>query len=184
MKFLLSLVLLLTSLVAGHMQAVSLAWDASPDDSVGGYRLYYGETSGVYFGSLPIPNMLETIIEPAWEGEWFFAATAIQSLTGLESRLSNEVSWHCPLLVPTPLGITALGTDRAILFWPAWTKASLSPRHAHYTLQVVSSDDLLTPKSEWKVLYSFTDLNTTSVDVVIDRTKPAQYFTLTYTTTP
>ena len=75
---------------------VTLAWDPSPDPSVVGYQIYYGEQSGVY------PHFLETGSETtATIGglcpgiTYYFAATALNA-SGLQSDFSNEASYTIP----------------------------------------------------------------------------------------
>lgn len=76
--------------------AVTLAWDASPDASVVGYRVYYGTESGRYTQSATISNavgMATTFsarITGLDEGtRYYFAASAFDA-SGVESVLSNE----------------------------------------------------------------------------------------------
>jgi hypothetical protein len=70
---------------------VTLAWDANPEPSVQGYRVYYGKASGVYTGVFDAGNRTDCVItglEPAVT--YYFACTAY-SATGDESNFSGEI---------------------------------------------------------------------------------------------
>ena len=76
--------------------SVSLAWDASPDASVTGYRIYYGGTSANYTNSATVGNVTNTTITNLVAGAtYFFAATAFDA-TGIESDFSNETNYSVP----------------------------------------------------------------------------------------
>jgi hypothetical protein len=84
----------ISSFAAG---SVTLAWDASLDATVTGYRVYYGGASGDYTNSAAIGNSTVVTLANLTEGvTYYFAATAYDS-TGAESPFSNETSY----LVPT-----------------------------------------------------------------------------------
>lgn len=91
-------------LIAGYLFAQSLptasvvlAWDASPDASVSGYRLYYGVASRTYTNTVDVGNVLTGVISNLVPGvTYYFAATAYAT-NGLESDFSNEVGYTVPL---------------------------------------------------------------------------------------
>jgi len=87
-RMLTSLMLLCATLL--RAQTVTLAWDASPDASVAGYRIYFGTNSG-HYGCMTNAGLVltQTVVLPH-PGRWFFAATACDAY-GLESEFSNEV---------------------------------------------------------------------------------------------
>lgn len=79
-------------------KSVVLNWDASPDDSVTGYRAYLGGESGIYTNMVDVGNNLQTTIGGLTIGNtYFFVATAYNSVA--ESIPSNEVSYE---VVSTP----------------------------------------------------------------------------------
>ena len=82
--------------------SVTLAWDASPDASVVGYKVYFGVGSGAYTNSVTVTNGLTCTITNLTVGvTYFFAATAYE-INGIESDFSNEVSYRPPLPGPAP----------------------------------------------------------------------------------
>jgi fibronectin type 3 domain-containing protein len=92
-KFTVLAVLLVTLILKSFTASaanVTLAWDASPDPSVTGYRVYYGGASGTYTNSLQVGNVTTTTVSNLLLGAtYYFAATAYDS-AGTESDFSNE----------------------------------------------------------------------------------------------
>ncbi|MHC4708747.1 MAG: fibronectin type III domain-containing protein, partial [Planctomycetota bacterium] len=78
--------------------------DGSPLTDLGGYKIYYGPTSGNYTNNqdLPDPAASSATVTDLTAGTWYFAVTAYNS-TGQESDFSNEASKDI-LLTPSPPG--------------------------------------------------------------------------------
>lgn len=74
----------------GASDSITLAWDASPDVDIAGYRLYVGEKSGDYYKSFDVGNTLTYTVKSLASGNYYFACTAYNSL-GNESVYSNEI---------------------------------------------------------------------------------------------
>ena len=92
--------------------SVVLAWDASPDASVTGYRVYYGVASGDYTNSAVVGNVTTATFANLVEGvTYYFSATAYDS-SGVESPFSNETSYSVPVaganLPPTLNALSAV----------------------------------------------------------------------------
>ena len=88
------------SLMASRTNAanVTLAWDASTDPTVTGYRLYYGLATGIYTNLLdagPATSVTVSNLGPATT--YHFAATTY-NLAGMESVYSTEVAYTVPAL--------------------------------------------------------------------------------------
>lgn len=78
-------------------QNVSLAWDASGDANVAGYKIYIGVTSHNYTQSVDVGNVASaTITVPDAGKTYYFAATAYDN-SGTESDYSNEASFTLPV---------------------------------------------------------------------------------------
>jgi hypothetical protein len=95
----------LTQISSFAVGSVTLAWDASPDVSVTGYRIYYGPASGVYTNSATVGNVTTATMNGLADGAtYFFAATAYNA-GGDESLFSNETTYTVPAgstnLLPT-----------------------------------------------------------------------------------
>lgn len=80
--------------------SVTLSWTAPTQNDDGtaltdlaGYKIYYGQNSGVYTNTQDInnPGLTSFVVENLTLGEYFFVATAYNS-AGIESRRSNEAS--------------------------------------------------------------------------------------------
>lgn len=85
------LFLLLLSLPASAARQVTLAWDASPDASVLGYRIHYGNSAGQYGTVLDVgPTTMATIGNLIPGADYFFTVKAYSSSL-MESAPSNEI---------------------------------------------------------------------------------------------
>ena len=88
---------------AAGAERLTLAWDASPDGCVVGYRLYYGTNTRSYqLVTNAGPRLTQSVVLPHG-GRWFFAVTAY-STNALESDFSNEVSWESRPAPPVMAG--------------------------------------------------------------------------------
>ncbi|MFO1477825.1 MAG: Ig-like domain-containing protein [Verrucomicrobiota bacterium] len=77
-------------------QSVTLAWDASSDTNVVGYRVYYGVASRTYTNMVDVGNTTTATITNLADGTtYYFAATAYNGV-GLESDYSNESAYTTP----------------------------------------------------------------------------------------
>lgn len=75
---------------------VSLAWDRSPSIEVTGYRIYYGVTPGNYTNSVVIGNVTNATVTGLVSGVPYFLTVSGYNSSGLESQLSNEISYTVP----------------------------------------------------------------------------------------
>jgi hypothetical protein len=81
---------------ADTMGAIRLAWDASNDTSAVGYRVYYGNSPGIYqhcadpgpVASTPVSYTLTGLAK----GQTYYIAVSAYDQYKDESNLSNEVS--------------------------------------------------------------------------------------------
>jgi hypothetical protein len=73
--------------------SVNLAWVASPSPSVTAYRIYCGTASRQYSTGVTVENTTTNTVSGLAGGvTYFFAVTGI-NINGLESALSNEISY-------------------------------------------------------------------------------------------
>ena len=87
-----------------------LAWNASPDSSVAGYRVYWGAASTNYTNSLNAgTNLTATVTNLVRGTKYYFAATAYAS-NGVESSFSNEAAWPQPFTNYVTLTVTRRST--------------------------------------------------------------------------
>ena len=85
-----------TVAVANSNGQVTVAWDASPDPTIVGYKVYVGTTSGVYSVSVvDVGNVTSYTVTGLQPGTVYIATTAYDQ-SGLESGFSNEVSATIP----------------------------------------------------------------------------------------
>jgi hypothetical protein len=82
--------------ITNHPINIALAWDASPDPTVTGYRVFFGVQPSTYTNSVSFGNVTcGTISNLARATTYYFAATA-HDAAGVESPLSNETFWPQP----------------------------------------------------------------------------------------
>ena len=146
----LSLVLLglLLAPAVASAQAVNLAWDASTDTSVTGYKVQWGTRAGNYTSSIDVGNRTSwTVSGLTPEQKYFFVVTSYAA-SGLSSVPSNEVS-NNGLIVTTG---GALADQRPSMFWYNKTSGQIMSWHVLGTnvidtraVNVVNSD------THWRV---------------------------------
>ena len=96
-----SLCLCSADLLAGE---VGLAWSPSVGDDLGGYRIYYGLSSGNYTFSVDVGLQTTYTLPDLVAGQtYFIAVTAYDSNQTTESGFSNEVSITVPVLAEMTL---------------------------------------------------------------------------------
>ena len=82
--------LILSGSSATFAASVSLAWDPSTDQTVIGYKLYYGPTTRAYTNSIDVGNSTSGTVSNLVAGAtYFFAATAYDS-TDMRKRLLHR----------------------------------------------------------------------------------------------
>ena len=81
---------------ANCLATVTLAWDASPDSTVTGYKLYHGVSTRSYTNVYNVGNVLTgTLSNLVCGTTYYFAATAYNGL-GTESVYSDELVYTIP----------------------------------------------------------------------------------------
>jgi hypothetical protein len=80
---------------APQQTQVTLAWDASTDSTVTGYKLHYGTAAGVYNQTIDVANVTTYTVTGLQSGvTYYFVATAYCGATGMESGYSNQVMFN------------------------------------------------------------------------------------------
>lgn len=74
---------------------VTLAWDASSDPSVVGYKIHYGSQPGIYTNSASVGGATSVALGLAAGTTYYFAATS-HDASGTDSIYSNEISYYVP----------------------------------------------------------------------------------------
>ena len=77
-----------TSVMAGD---ITLAWNANPEPTITGYKVYYGTSSRSYGFPVSAGNVTSYKVTGLGAGNYYFAITAYDN-SGHESGLSNEIS--------------------------------------------------------------------------------------------
>ena len=79
----------LTTAEAGYLD---LAWVPNEEPDLGGYRIYYGTTSGEYIDFVDVGVVTTYRLDDLLDGVTFFLALTAYDLASNESGLSPEVS--------------------------------------------------------------------------------------------
>jgi Fibronectin type III domain len=114
-----------------HAQSATLAWDASTDTTVTGYRLSYGTRTRTYTQAVDVGKVTQfTVTGLDLSLDYFFAVQAYNS-SGLVSTYSNEAT----LPAPVPPGTTTISSFTANRGFPllagtpvTWTTTASSLR--------------------------------------------------------
>jgi len=78
---------------AANPTSVQLAWNASPDTGVTGYRIYYGVSPAQYTNSIAVGNLTSATVPGLVDGVTYYFATTAYTASGVESSFSNEISY-------------------------------------------------------------------------------------------
>src|SRR4051812_24351176 len=99
-----AILMLVGTASAVHAQQATLAWDASPDASVTGYRVSVGTGSAAYTRTIDVGKVTQyTVTGLDVSLNYYFAVQAYTG-TGLMSAFSNEAT----LPAPVPPGTTVM----------------------------------------------------------------------------
>ena len=77
-------------------QSVTLAWDASRDNNIAGYAVYYGTNSGSYWGFVDAGTNSSASIPGLKEGLTYYIIVTAYDAKGDESAPSNEITYVVP----------------------------------------------------------------------------------------
>jgi Fibronectin type III domain/Divergent InlB B-repeat domain len=88
--------LLVASLCLGHSAQVNLAWDASPDSTITGYKVRYGTTSGNPNQTVTVGIVTTATVTSLSDATTYYFTVLAYNSAGTESRPSNQVSYRTP----------------------------------------------------------------------------------------
>lgn len=91
LTFMMSLALVVL-MGTGHAADVRLAWNASPEPDIAGYKIYYGTASRVYDWSIDAKKVTTFTVSGLADGRTYYFAVTAYDTSNLESTYSNEVS--------------------------------------------------------------------------------------------
>ncbi|HYB21995.1 MAG TPA: fibronectin type III domain-containing protein, partial [Thermodesulfobacteriota bacterium] len=88
---LLPVALSLGPVVQVYSAQVALQWDANPDSTVAGYKIYYGSASHNYASHIDVGKTTTYTVSNLQDGVTYYFATTDYNNSGTESDFSNEV---------------------------------------------------------------------------------------------
>src|SRR2546425_1167378 len=101
----LALVLVPTVAYAGQ---VNLAWDANTEPDLAGYKVYYGNASGIYQTPIDVDNVTTYTVTGLQDGLTYFFAVTAYNTSDSESGFSNEVSTTLADTIPPVISAVAV----------------------------------------------------------------------------
>lgn len=115
-----------------------LAWDATGDPLVAGYRIYYGGISRTYTNSIDVGNVTEAVVTGLSPGvTYYFAATTYYS-SGDESDYSNETTYTVPGIASPPSAPSLVATSIIVTNPATLTTMSQSGGNFNFTISGAS----------------------------------------------
>lgn len=84
-----------------NLPTVTLAWDASTDPTVTGYRVYSGASSRSYTNMLDVGMATTASVSNLIAGQTYYFAATTYNAAALESAYSVEVSWSAGATIVT-----------------------------------------------------------------------------------
>jgi hypothetical protein len=100
---------------ARAQSGLTLAWSASSDPAVDGYRLHWGGASGIYTNEVDLGNVTQGSLAGLSLGTTYYCAITAYDTNGLESSYSSEVSARVQAASPGGLTLAwSTSTDPAV----------------------------------------------------------------------
>ena len=108
---LLLIVLLLLFSTALYAAQVTVAWQPNSESDLAGYKVYWGNASGVYDNSFDVGNVTNYMIKRLAEGTTVYIAGTAYDISGNESAYSIELVHEIPSapVIKPPSGFTVRG---------------------------------------------------------------------------
>jgi len=94
---------------------VNIGWNASPDPSVIGYKIYYGTESRNLVAWVDAGNQLSGSVEGLTAGSTYFFAVTAYAGSGLESDFSSEVSTTIAGIDPPGVVLVAPASGSSVI---------------------------------------------------------------------
>jgi hypothetical protein len=89
--------IIIFSSVVAHSAQVTLAWDPNAEQSLAGYKLYYGFESGNYTCSIDVGNQTSYSISDLESSRMHYFAATAYDVNGDESGFSEEITYLVPI---------------------------------------------------------------------------------------
>ncbi|MCP4253622.1 MAG: fibronectin type III domain-containing protein [Candidatus Scalindua sp.] len=85
-------VILFISITKSFASQITLMWDASTENDIAGYKIFYGNSSGNYNSIIDVSNQTSYTISDLVDGNTYYIALTAYDVRGNESGFSKEIS--------------------------------------------------------------------------------------------
>lgn len=145
---------------------VTLAWDPNSEPDLAGYKLYRGQSAGVYDRTVDVGNVTTfTDTDLQTDVTYYFVVTAYNT-AGLESDPSNEVSFLAPNAPPTIGAIDDQSAPQDSVLGPIeFTVGDVDSGPAALAVTATSSNTALVPDANIALAGAGTDRTITLTPV-------------------
>jgi hypothetical protein len=116
--------------------SITLAWDASTDPTVAGYRLHEGVVSLTYTNVIDTGTETSVTVSNLMPGVTYYFAVSDYTSDGTESPLSPELSYTVPMISTGPVTLQMTMTSAK-----QFTLTATAP--AGYAYDVLATQDLI-----------------------------------------
>jgi hypothetical protein len=119
-------------------QSVTLAWTASDNPVVAGYKIYYGTTSRDYASAVAVGDVTSAVMPGLVAGQTYYFAVTTCDAAGNESTFSDEIIFA----VPVPVRARAVSSASLVTAGPLPTQPSTSngPRPATVSYKTAANE--------------------------------------------
>lgn len=92
-KLFLALIFLFLFSMSAWAEEVTVAWNPNSESDLAGYKVYYGNATGIYDTSVDVGNKTNYTILGIVSGQGYFIAVTAYDTSGNESGYSSEISY-------------------------------------------------------------------------------------------
>ena len=131
----------LSGLSAGHASSVTLSWNPNTEQTLAGYKVFYGTSSGSYATNVDSGKINSSTLSGLQDGKTYYFAVKAYNTALLESGFSNEVSYNTPVTTPVSYTLTASSDSNG----------SISPLGTVSVSLGTGQTFTMTPKTGYKV---------------------------------
>jgi hypothetical protein len=113
---------------------ITLAWDASTEEDLAGYKVYAGDSSRLYSTTIDVGRTTSFTVSGLQEGRLYYFAITAYNTSGLESDYSEEVSGTVRDATPPAIAGVTASSISAVDATITWATNEVSDSQVEYGL--------------------------------------------------